>query len=838
MRTTTVAERQTVSAAQVWSFAKLEIQDADLVYRDYSQLLAKDFVNGVSLTETIDDNTIRLSGSLLRESGSLSLSPFRSDSLINRNAAGSFATTLDLWRKWRVSTAVLPFGSFPTNPDWKELVQGRVDVIEIQDPQPVIQLVGRGEEAVLLDRWIDTERQYGSIGGIAMETVIQSMLDDNLGSGVVTLSTPVSPGYLMNVWTQPKGNLFPALVAVAEKAGYVLRYRYDSSNVYRLTLFKPNRTATTEDWSLGPSEYTGLPSVKADLSGVRNFIKIRFVDPTLGTQTVIYPHMAGTGTVSCVAGAATFSSSQAGVLQNGANIIVAGIAYTVSAFSGTTTCTLLSQLATGGVPAFGASAFTAHGTLSGAGTTASLLAFGRRDMEIDLSFTTQVNSGTKAQGMADAVGPDMEFPNLEQQVETPGFWFVQLWDYGRFLANSVHYDTDQFGGVTSINHQLAQGSIKTTLGVRGKPAGKYTSWRYIAGAQTTAPTQALLMRARIISQTATTTVIRVAVADPYPQSTNAATITYSELGTGAATSPASGQVVSMGTTITEAAGTYADFTVTRPTSSSDAARVTFTASAAGRASATDAVDIPMSHNGQGSIIPISMALLPISYNASGPATNRMSASFSWSAVTAYRPDLTTVSVPASASYPTPPSPTLSQVVSGALGGRTLFARIGYMKNNMIHRVGAEASFVVSANNVLKITSPPTVAGFDKWVPMVGSSASGEFIQIELPFGTDYQEISTGFNSTTTTPYNSNMDNAVTAQALPASTTVYWYPYYDISFGFIAFASRGNTAKSEVDANVQNSDGHISFSPGASSVGMPAGGGSASGTLTNSGGRLL
>jgi hypothetical protein len=63
-----------------------------------------------------------------------------------------------------------------------------------------------------------------------------------------------------------------------------------------------------------------------------------------------------------------------------------------------------------------------------------------------------------------------------------GFWFVQLHDYGRFLANGVHYDQDQYGGVTSIRHEIANGTIRTTLGVRGKPAGKYSSWRFIQGA--------------------------------------------------------------------------------------------------------------------------------------------------------------------------------------------------------------------------------------------------------------------------------------------------------------------------------------------------------------------
>lgn len=487
MRTVTAAERGYIGGLRPQSWAKLEITNESGVYIDYTAgLLGPDFVNSLQLEENIDSNCMRLSGSLLRCSGTLSLSPFMSSSLLNLTS-GSYATKLDIWRKWKISVAVSREGYPPTGSDWKELVQGRVDVINIVGDE--IQISGRSEEAVLLQKWISTERQYGSVGGIAIETVMQSMLDDNLGTSVVTLYCPVSPSFNMNVWVQPKGNLMQALTAVAEKAGMVLRYRYDSSNVYKLTLLKPNRSATVEDWSLGPSEYTSVPLNKIDLSGVRNFIKVRFADATLGTQTVISPWQAGTGTVACTAGVATFSTSQASFIRTSSGrsteIIVAGVAYTITAFNGTTGATLLAQLQSGGTPTFTASAFTLSDTLSGNGRTTSLDRFDRIDMEIDLSYTSQVNNATNAQGFADAVRGDMEFPNLEQQFETPGFWFVQLYDYGRFYANNVHYDTDQLAGITSIRHDISQGSIKSTIGARGKPAGRYMTWKVLS--QITAP---------------------------------------------------------------------------------------------------------------------------------------------------------------------------------------------------------------------------------------------------------------------------------------------------------------------------------------------------------------
>ena len=103
----------------------------------------------------------------------------------------------------------------------------------------------------------------------------------------------------------------------------------------------------------------------------------------------------------------------------------------------------------------------------------------------------------------------------------------------------------------------------------------------------------LQMRARVTASDATTATVRVAVADPYPQGADSATITYTETGgTGTACSPASGGTVTPAATLTEAASTYIDYTVTRPNFGTGTRRVTFTATASGRTSDSDAVDVP------------------------------------------------------------------------------------------------------------------------------------------------------------------------------------------------------------------------------------------------------
>jgi len=137
--------------------------------------------------------------------------------------------------------------------------------------------------------------------------------------------------------------------------------------------------------------------------------------------------------------------------------------------------------------------------------------------------------------------------------------------------------------------------------VAGGTAGGYTAWVWARPdflSQTTYTPQkmsvvalSLIVRARVTATSATTVTVRVAVADPYPQGGSSATITYQDLGSGGV-APASGGTVTPEATVTEGAGTYVDYVITRPAFAAGTARVTFSAAANGRMAAVDAVDVP------------------------------------------------------------------------------------------------------------------------------------------------------------------------------------------------------------------------------------------------------
>ena len=150
----------------------------------------------------------------------------------------------------------------------------------------------------------------------------------------------------------------------------------------------------------------------------------------------------------------------------------------------------------------------------------------------------------------------------------------------------------------------------------------------------------LASRARVTGSTATTVTVRYAVLDAYTALSTS--LTY--LTDGIATiTPGTPQTVTaaVGTTYTvpEVAGSYVDYTITRPVSGLPTGRVTFTSSATGRVSDSDAVDVPAQDVGM-------MAVSAV-FGATGAATlsfvgDSTVASFRFAVSTSAFPTLGTV----------------------------------------------------------------------------------------------------------------------------------------------------------------------------------------------------
>lgn len=283
-------------------------------------------------------------------------------------------------------------------------------------------------------------------------------------------------------------------------------------------------------------------------------------------------------------------------------------------------------------------------------------------------------------------------------------------------------------------------------------------------------------------------------------------------------------------------------------------------------------------NGTGGIPANTISANFISVTTTTPTSSASSAAlFSWSIGTLQRQDGSGIRIfPPSTLFSTAAAPTLSQVAGGTLAARTRFVRIGLVIDHEIVSVSAESSLAISANNLLQVASPTAAAGYEGWVPLIGTATSAETLEsvhgdtatlggvLPIAFGTNYTEPTTGFvalgvalNALHSTPFTSA---GATSQGqlvlnLSPSTTFFAYPYYGITsdnpeflptgvISFIPQANAGNsgffTAKNVSAAIAQCGDGIAALSTGAYSFTTPAAGstGSASGGGGGGGGRAL
>jgi hypothetical protein len=167
----------------------------------------------------------------------------------------------------------------------------------------------------------------------------------------------------------------------------------------------------------------------------------------------------------------------------------------------------------------------------------------------------------------------------------------------------------------------------------------------------------------------------------------------------------------------------------------------------------------------------------------------------------------------------------------------------------LYPVSGETSFAISANNLLKVTSPtdPGTGFYDGWCVLVGSASNTEFVQEIsvgnplIAFGTDWTEPAGGFSTTANSAWSASW-KSITVIRQAVSTTHYYYPHFDINKNIIRFLAT-LTASSPKFAAIQNGDGTMSLGQygsasgysGVSTFATPAGAGALSGNT--GGGRL-
>lgn len=298
MRTLTTTQRQTLAGTQYRVSARVWVEDSAGTLRNLSTLGGLDWVDEIQWDEDIDQPVSQVTVRLWRETDTQSLAPLVEASPLNR-ANGAYTPLLEAGRELVVEVATTPVGAEAMAADWERVFHGEIDEVDWGGSASKVSLVARDLGGRLLDRFIEAEQKYGTAEGVAVETVMQKILDDTLGAGAVVLYSPggtpaapfradESPGWKIKEFKQEKEPLLEGLRKLAQQVGWDVRYRWnEGSGAFRLTFFEPGRANTAADWTFGPSSYLDVASLRTTRAGVRNVVRVVYTDTADGKRKTV-----------------------------------------------------------------------------------------------------------------------------------------------------------------------------------------------------------------------------------------------------------------------------------------------------------------------------------------------------------------------------------------------------------------------------------------------------------------------------------------------------------------------------------------------------------------------
>lgn len=480
-RTCTVGERALIGAAHANHYCRLELTDPDDNWVDVSaDLPDTDWLNGATLSEDLDANAATFSATLLRDNAGLSLAPLMAASTINRDFSGILAGTGAAGSFARTDAGVWVAGSqvnkYATMKDAGGAAIG--PFLVTGNTTTTLTFAGDATGAVLLDSYapfLELHRRWRLSVAITAHGVAPVAGDwKELGVGFVDRIEAPGAGAAITITGRDLGALLldtyidtPRTYSpdADQSMEAVLQAILDDNlGAAAPTLYTPvSPSFVMNRLDQGPANV--MEAITAIASLVGFVCRYRYDAADVLRLTLYQPQRAA------VPGDEVWSLGPSEYLALPVHTLdLAGVRNFIEVqyqFLGRNQTLKVRSPTTG--------------------TSTSIARYGKRYMGIDLAYESQINEPATAQPFADAVRADLELPALEQQAETLGFWIVQLGDYGKWLANGVQHDSDQFGGVTQVQHTLANGTLRTVVGARGQPAGRYRYWLQLMGGLGLAP---------------------------------------------------------------------------------------------------------------------------------------------------------------------------------------------------------------------------------------------------------------------------------------------------------------------------------------------------------------
>lgn len=474
MRTLLAGERATIQGAVVNHYLKVEVQDADGTWKDWSA-----YTIGAQWGEHRDQPVASASISLRRAAGNSSLAPLMEASPLNVDGMAVYAPAIDIGRLVRLSTGTTAAGG---SPSYREMFTGRVDDVAWEQDPIVLQCSDLG--AFLMDTQIELERTYWSTDGITPGSGSSQNVSVWFGGAlagattvnIASLAYPLANGTVLDFG----GGKTATLTAPAVAGDMTL-----TVSPLPLTL-QPGDTATTVP---GSGSLVALP--------VETVIQQILADNPSGvTSPPLYTPSSPGWNINAFAQSKVkvLEAVRALALQIGwdlrhrydashASVLTLmdpdRSSGTVAATIGPTEYRDVRRLSLALADVRNAASVTWFDTAGIATTTTvenatSIAKYGRRWMELETG--DNIDTSTEADLYINAVVDDLSYAPAEQEVDLLYFWPVQLYDRYTFTQNGVHYDVDQTLSVVGYQHTFENGHGVTTLSCAGRVVGAYTEW--------------------------------------------------------------------------------------------------------------------------------------------------------------------------------------------------------------------------------------------------------------------------------------------------------------------------------------------------------------------------
>ncbi len=166
-----------------------------------------------------------------------------------------------------------------------QLFWGRIDRVSVEANGDEVRIQCRDSAGVYLNKVIQTDAHYGSAGGTAAHTVMNSICTDN-GLPAVELRAPAfdAPTWMIYDYAQEPMPVLEALRRIVQQFGWDVR-SFPSGGFPVVTLYDPNRERSDFDVVIGSERYESIDELSWGDEDVRNIWDVYWQDADGTPQT-------------------------------------------------------------------------------------------------------------------------------------------------------------------------------------------------------------------------------------------------------------------------------------------------------------------------------------------------------------------------------------------------------------------------------------------------------------------------------------------------------------------------------------------------------------------------